>query len=88
MDSSNRTFVELDDFPGSEDKLQHKTTETGSVATHSSQAPITGRLVPSAGRGFGNRVKVDAGDLEAQRSRDTGNSIVTTKTVKQSRHHV
>lgn len=85
MDSSMRTFVELDDLHGSEDDLNHNTADAGSIITHASEAPIADKLVPSAGKGFGNRVRVNAGDLEAQSAHGKANSIVMTKTVEQSR---
>jgi hypothetical protein len=53
IDSSMRTFVELDDLHGSEDDLHQKTVETGSITTHTSEAPITDTLVPSGERDSG-----------------------------------
>lgn len=87
MESSNRTFMELDDLQGSEDELHnHHNIDTGSIVTQSSEVPIREKLVPTPGKGFGNRVRVDAGDVEAQRLKAAGNGIVMTKTVEQSHH--
>lgn len=75
--------MELDDLHGSEEELRDKGAETISVATNASDYPIADRLVPSAGKGLGNRVKVNVGDVEAQNNQRL-DSIVMTKTVQQS----
>lgn len=86
--SFNRMFMELDDLQGSEDELHNKNVDTGSIVSHSSEAPITDRPVLTTGKGFGNRVRVNAGDVESQQQRinDSRNMIVMTKTVEQSHH--
>ena len=72
-------------------ELNGPLVKRGQIILYKSKNLICGtclpdRLVPSAGKGFGNRVKVDARVLEAPRVSDAGNTIVLTKTVEQSRH--
>jgi hypothetical protein len=83
--SSNRTFMELDNLQGSEDNL-HQETETHSVASHGSKDPIIDMLIPSAGEDFGNRIRVNIGDVEAESIQGLENTIIMTKTVEQSHH--
>lgn len=89
MGSSTRTFIELEDHHGSEDELHQNVTDGGSIMTQGSEVPISERLVPSAGKGYGNRVLVNVGGSGNQSQRapapDQGSTIMMTKTVEQSR---
>jgi hypothetical protein len=80
--STSHTFTELNDAHESDDHDQR------SIATRSEDTPFVSRLVPTLGKGYGNRVRVAGGDLEEQRTytADPRGQIIMTTTVEQSRH--
>lgn len=87
--STSHTFTELNDLQESEVDLHHTgPDDERSIATRSEEAPFVSRLVPTLGKGYGNRVRVATGDLEEQRSytTDQGRNIMMTTTVEQSRN--
>jgi hypothetical protein len=52
------TFIELQDNHGSEEELHQKENEGASILTQGSEIPITERLVPMAGKRYGNQTTV------------------------------
>jgi len=89
LDSSTRTFIELNDRNQSLDDLHSSEAGDGrgSIASLSSEVPFHEKLVPSKGKkGFGSSAaKVHVTDLEDQevwKGRPTG--IVCKTTVEQS----
>lgn len=89
--STSHTFTELNDQQESEEELRRAgaaSEDQRSIATRSEEAPFVSRLVPTLGKGFGNRVRVAGGDLEEQRQyiADSRGQIIMTTTVEQSRH--
>jgi hypothetical protein len=83
LDSSTRTFIELDDRTES----QEGAAERGSIASQTSQTPIHEKSVPcNAMMGYGCEAKFDVKDVEDLRIREgRSEGIMMTKTVDQSR---
>jgi len=85
-DSSTRTFIELDNISGEE--LERSQNERFSIKSRESQTPITEKLVPTSGKGMGNRATVGVREIndETMENSSRANIIMMTKTVVQSRH--
>ena len=89
LDSSAGTFIELDDRTESQVELE-RALERKSIASHGSETPIHEKLVPYNGeKGYGCLAKANVKDIEDHRVRTvSGDGIVMTKTVEQSRQNM
>ena len=85
-DASTGSFIELDDRTSSNDGKSRRT----SLGSHGSEVPITERLVPGKGKGYGYDVHtmVNAKDVGGKRAEngDKSNAIWMTQTVDVQRH--
>lgn len=88
IDSSTRTFIELDDRNTSGEELERGQNERSSIKSCESQTPITEKLVPHPGKGYGNQATVGVREIDDERRENSSrtNIILMTKTVEQSRN--
>ena len=86
LDSSTRTFIELDDRTESQDGVERGMAESGSIASQSSETPIHKKLVPYNGEmEYECSAKVDAGDIQGPTIKaERREGTMMTKTVDQS----
>lgn len=68
LDSSTRTFIELDDRAESQEELEQGAAESGSIVSQNSETPFHEKLVPNnAKNGYGCSANVNARDIEDPR---------------------
>lgn len=86
MDSSTRSFIELDEHTSSNEENKSRRT---SVGTHGSQVPITEKLNPGYAKGYGVQTTVDVREMDDQTRPENGyrsSGILMTHTVDVQRH--
>ena len=89
LDSSTRTFIELDDRTESQDDLERGVAERGSVKSQTSETPIYEKLTPLNGKkGYGCSATVAVIDVDGPRiGAEEYDGIMMTRTINQSRHN-